>query len=288
MNKKEIGIYLAKLRKDNNFTQKQVALKMGVDTYKIHNWEKGILPSAVTLNELANIYRVTIDDVLECETPLSEKDLYKKYPGFTPPPSYREKFDRNIYSNYQKDLIRAHAKIKELIMDYRKRSLTRNENIEFKFLFNHLYSFSQYYLERYGKDINDGFVEFLKILTAYKKHSSKEYYYEIRKYIEPYRTTSIQFPRPQYGDFESDSLKGEQFKMLENWEKDMVLACFQNDSYVWSSSKIARELDDYEQRYGKEYNEEEVIKKAMKYCIEHGACLNQRFLTSIIVDKYKY
>ncbi|MDR0267113.1 helix-turn-helix domain-containing protein [Paenibacillus sp.] len=62
----KIGKNIAKMRKEKGMTQMEVADRMGVSYQAISNWERGeTMPDISKLPELANIFEVSIDQILD-------------------------------------------------------------------------------------------------------------------------------------------------------------------------------------------------------------------------------
>ena len=62
---KEIGKKISSLRKERNMTQMELADKLGISFQAVSNWERGnTMPDISKLPELAEIFRVSIDDLL--------------------------------------------------------------------------------------------------------------------------------------------------------------------------------------------------------------------------------
>ncbi|MGN0813603.1 MAG: helix-turn-helix domain-containing protein [Candidatus Coproplasma sp.] len=68
MAKKPIGEFLADLRREKGYTQKQVADMLGISNRTLSAWEQGrAYPDVLTLPALAKIYGVTADEILNGE-----------------------------------------------------------------------------------------------------------------------------------------------------------------------------------------------------------------------------
>ena len=64
-NMAQIGRRISGLRKDQNMTQMELADKLGISFQAVSNWERGnTMPDFGKLPELAEIFRVTIDELL--------------------------------------------------------------------------------------------------------------------------------------------------------------------------------------------------------------------------------
>lgn len=62
----KIGRNIAKMRKEKGMTQMEMADKMGVSYQAVSNWERGeTMPDISKLPELAEIFEVSIDHILE-------------------------------------------------------------------------------------------------------------------------------------------------------------------------------------------------------------------------------
>ena len=68
MKKQSIGEFLATLRKANGYTQQEVADKLGISNRTLSGWEcNNVLPDILLLPALAEIYGVTVDEILAGE-----------------------------------------------------------------------------------------------------------------------------------------------------------------------------------------------------------------------------
>jgi len=65
---KKIGLFLLEKRKLYKLTQKQLADQLNISFQAVSRWEKGLsIPSVDLLNELANMFHVTVDEILKGE-----------------------------------------------------------------------------------------------------------------------------------------------------------------------------------------------------------------------------
>lgn len=65
-NMENIGLKISELRKSNNMTQMELADKMNISFQAVSNWERGnSMPDISKLPELAQLFGVTIDEILE-------------------------------------------------------------------------------------------------------------------------------------------------------------------------------------------------------------------------------
>lgn len=65
MDLQKVGIFLAQLRKEQCLTQEQLGEKVGVSNKTVSRWENGnYLPPVEVLQQLANLYEVSINELL--------------------------------------------------------------------------------------------------------------------------------------------------------------------------------------------------------------------------------
>lgn len=77
MKKEDISELLIQLRKEHGLTQATLAEKLGVSFQAVSKWERGEnLPDAYTLLDLADIYQVTVDELLRGK--IKDKNLAQK------------------------------------------------------------------------------------------------------------------------------------------------------------------------------------------------------------------
>lgn len=68
MNREEIGMFIATLRKEKKLTQEELAERLGVTNKTISRWETGkYMPDLSLLSELSKELGVTINDLLNGE-----------------------------------------------------------------------------------------------------------------------------------------------------------------------------------------------------------------------------
>lgn len=82
---KKIGKKISTLRKEENMTQMELADRMGISFQAVSNWERGnSMPDISKLPELAEIFGVTLDELLGEKSPLAEaaaNDRIEEYIG---------------------------------------------------------------------------------------------------------------------------------------------------------------------------------------------------------------
>ena len=68
MDQQKIGLFLKELRKENNYTQEQLAEKFGVSNRTVSRWENGNnMPDISVLVELADFYTVDVREIIDGE-----------------------------------------------------------------------------------------------------------------------------------------------------------------------------------------------------------------------------
>jgi len=79
-NQVNFGEKLKKCRKDRNFTQEEVAEKIGVSGQAVSKWEKGeCLPDVYNLKLIGQFYNISIDDLLDLNKYLTGKEEFSKF-----------------------------------------------------------------------------------------------------------------------------------------------------------------------------------------------------------------
>ncbi len=76
MNQEKIGRFIANLRKEQNLTQQDLADKLQVTDKAVSKWENGrCLPDVSFLEELSNIFQVTVIELLKGERNYKKKEI---------------------------------------------------------------------------------------------------------------------------------------------------------------------------------------------------------------------
>ncbi len=80
MDNKKFGEFISSLRKEMNYTQKQVADKIHVTDKAISKWENGKgLPDISNIEALADVYLVSVEEIIQCKrcvkNEFKEKDV---------------------------------------------------------------------------------------------------------------------------------------------------------------------------------------------------------------------
>ena len=66
-----IGDTIRKYRKENNMTQEDVAVSLGVSTPEVNKWERGVtMPDIALLAPLARLFHITTDQLLSFKSDL--------------------------------------------------------------------------------------------------------------------------------------------------------------------------------------------------------------------------
>lgn len=73
-NQSAFGERLKNYRKTNDYTQDELATKIGISGQAVSKWEKGeCLPDVYNLKLLARLYRISVDDLLDVDDEKTEK-----------------------------------------------------------------------------------------------------------------------------------------------------------------------------------------------------------------------
>ena len=75
MEQEKIGKFIAKCRKEQNFTQANLAEKLGITNQAVSKWEKGkSMPDASLMLELCQLLKISVNELLN-----GEKIIMKDY-----------------------------------------------------------------------------------------------------------------------------------------------------------------------------------------------------------------
>lgn len=247
----------------------------------ITEWENGkSLPSLENLKILSEIYNKTLDEILDGED-LFVGNFEEKY--FIHNQSWLSKYSaNNLYQIGKEQIKLITARFKELLVIRLKRLFTTNEENEFEFLFRNYYNLSQYGEEYSKLEINDHYLQFKDALndlvSEIRNMSLEEKYWEVQKlYCEK---DIIQFTfRSDMYDLNNVPIIVERLKNIEDWQKDMLLAMFQNiEPHGDNPGKYgAKHYKKYEETRGV-YDHERDIKNNIRKLIKYGACINKYYL----------
>lgn len=292
MDKKKIGNFIKELRKEKKLSQEDLAdlfldVNIIVSCKAISDWENGkTIPEIEKIRELANIFEITIDELLDGER-ISQIDLKKEY--FICNKNWYIDYPQNkLYQMNQEQVVKIKNKFNELLNIRINNEFTISEEKEFKFLFNNFYQLSDYCINQYKINVNDNYLLFKyginNILNDNKDLSNEDKIWEIRKLIVP--NDEITFNRYNLIDFKNNIYLKKAFNNLEFWEKDMVLSSFQKfDFNNHDYSKYGSEnLKRHENEIGEDYDKEKEEKK-----IENDLCEINSLLEKIKNnEKYYY
>jgi len=293
MNKKRIGLYLKHLRsqkkrKDGkSFSRYDLAEEFSIkynceiSINAIAGWEAGnTIPSPDNLEILAEIYNKSIDEILDGEDQ-DKTDYKEKYIIYDDNWGMEFNDKTNLYQIRNEQIKLITTRFKELLLIRIGRYFSKSEENEFKFLFNNFYLLSDYARDYSDLNVNDEYLIFKdainELLVEIKNMNRDEKWWEIQKLYSEKKVLWFSFWRDVCDLKQVDILK-ERFSLFEDWQKDMLLAMFQNiepydpDPAKYGSAHYKR----YEDEHG-EYNHEELFKSKIKELIKRGACLNKCF-----------
>ena len=301
MDKVKIGNYLKELRKKKKrvdgkpFTQADLADELAsagldVSINGVNEWEKGnSLPSPEKLDFLAKIYNKTIDEILEGEDN-NQVDYKTVYFIATDGWALNDESDK-IFPMNQEQILNIYNRFRELSKVAINRHLTSNEEKEYKFLFDHFYVLTDYHNNYCKISANNPFLRLINSINQMRievrNMTDDEKYWEVQKLYEEIDDNNYRFSHWRNTE---DLIMSEEkfpnviyiknrFEALDDWQKDMFLAMFQNiegfdrNPDRWGAEHLKR----YEEMNG-EYNHDNRIKDEMRYLIKHGACYNKWFL----------
>ena len=82
MNQKEIGKFIASIRKEKNMTQQKLGDLLGVTNKTVSRWENGTyMPDIAIIPELCSVLRIEVNELLSGKK-LSEPEYQKRSKGF--------------------------------------------------------------------------------------------------------------------------------------------------------------------------------------------------------------
>lgn len=302
MDKIKIANYLKDLRKKKRrvdgkpFTQADLSDALAsagleVSINGINEWESGkSLPSPEKLDFLSKIYNKTIDEILEGED-INQVDYKKVYFIYNNDWFNTVVDEDKIFPMNQEQILKVYNRFRELSKIIINRPLSSNEEKEYRFLFEHFYSLTDYHYNYCKINANNSFLRLMDSINQMRievcNMTDDEKYWEVQKLYEEIDDNNYRFSHWRNMD---DLVTNEEkdpnviyiknrFEALDNWQKDMFLAMFQNiEGYDRTPDKWgADHLKRYEAENG-EYNHDDRIKEEMKYLINHGASYNKWFL----------
>lgn len=324
MNKEKIGNFLKSLREERGLTQVQLSGEFDYlySDATISKWERGLsIPNIDDLKTLAKYFNVTVDGILNGAR-YEEVDFKKKY--FICNNAWLSQYNPDdLYDIREEQELLIETRFKELLRKMVGEGLSLFEDREFDFIVNHFYWIflpaieckDEYAYKNCGlndcarlDDIQECYYDLLpgglpdikfeiytKTALMHKSSIEEKVWYANKKFVFISRQNVWADINNVIEDRE-DGLKN-RLKTLENYEKDILLAAFQQVNVVntlATGSPMGKEL--YEKRYGHKYDEEQLTKRAMKLLVECGAKLNKELLVynqivtleHSIIDKLEY
>lgn len=300
MDKLLIGKFLKSLREEKGLTQVQLSLKFngGYSDAAISKWEGGkSLPNIDDLKRLANYFRVTVDEILN-GTRNEETDFAEKY--FICDDKWMSRYNTDeLYHIREEQELLIETRFKELLRKMVDDGLSVNEDNEFDFIVNNFYQVFLPAIEskneeacRYSMaepnmwlgDIDlcchdvlpDGLAgikfEIYKQSMLMHNCSTDEKVWEAgKKFIFSKRQNIWRDVNNAIDDNENAVCN--RIQKLDDVEKDILLAAIQTINVTSTYDEKT-----YMKLYHREYDEEQLTKRAIKLLIECGARLNNKLL----------
>ncbi len=297
MNKKRMGQFLRSLRNEKDWSQEEVSNKFSdncfdVSIKAISDWENGkTIPEIEKLEFLSKLYGITIDEILDGDK-LQDKNYYEEYISANQNRYQICGTHDDFFKTRQEQKIKVRKRFKELLTKKIRNDETKNEDSECRFLFEHFYTLSDYANEYVHTDVKDGYLRLKEAIRNKKLELGKDakeevLFFEVSKFIKP--TDEISLCLNEIVDELSlNKYIDKRFKLLEWWEKDMLLMSIQQGGIGHDPTKCSvNYLKIYESLHGKEFNANESVRNAVRYMIENGACLNYQFINIILKKKIK-
>ena len=104
MDQEKIGNFIAKLRKENNLTQKELGEKLNITDNSVSKWERGInAPDISQLERISNIFHITTSELLKGE---------------------------RSFQKYENEKIERVLEVKKLTKQFKKSTILKNINFE--------------------------------------------------------------------------------------------------------------------------------------------------------------
>lgn len=248
----------------------------------ISEWESGSsIPTIDKLKNLSQIYSRSIDEILDGED-FKEVNYTEKY--FICNENWGINYDCNVdlYQLRNEQELLISSKFKELVLIRISRDFTRNEELEFKFLFENFFSLSTYAQKYYDIDINSDYLKLKdainEMLVETRNMSEIEKYWEIQKLYCENNNIWFKF-RLDVVDMKKIDILKKRFELLEDWQKDMLLCMFQTiEPYDPEPEKFGSNYYKYYEKENGIYNRDLYFKDGIYELITRGACINKAFL----------
>lgn len=300
MNRSIVGKFLKSLREEKGLTQVQLSLKLnsGYSDAAISKWEGGkSLPNIDDLKRLANYFGVTIDEILN-GTRNEETDFAERY--FICDDKWMSRYNPDeLYHIREEQELLIETRFKELLRKMVCDGLSANEDKEFDFIANNFYQIFLPAIEskneeacRYSmaepnmwlEDIDlcchdvlpDGLTgikfEIYKQSILMHNCSTDEKVWEAGKKFIFSKRQNIWRDINNAIDDDENAVRN-RIQKLDYVEKDILLAAIQTINV-----KSTYDEKTYLKLYHREYDEEQLTKRAIKLLIECGARLNDKLL----------
>ena len=310
MDKTAVGKFLKNLREEKGLTQIQLSSNLigGYSDAAISKWERGAsLPNIEDLKWLADYFDVTVDEILN-GTKNKEIDFEKKY--FICNGKWMLKYNSDdLYRIREEQELLIETRFKFLLRKMAEHGLSSNEDKEFDFILNNFYQLFLPAIESKNEeayrvphmepkiwvcDIEEFYSEVLpeglagikfeiykQALQMYNCTIEEKVWEANKKFIFGKRQNICQDINDVI-DVNEEAVR-KRIQKLDDVEKDILLAALQ---IVNVKSVYNEEI--YKKQYHREYDEEQLTKRAIKLLIECGAKLNQSLLGywKVIIASY--
>lgn len=297
MNKEVIGNFLRMLRNESGLTQERLSSAFGYiySDATISKWERGeSIPNIDDLKILAKYFNVSVDEILN-GTRYEEVDLEKEY------------------CDCDDELIE--VRFKELLVKMVGEGLSLAEDKEFDYLARNFYKIFMPAVECKDKNtygyslletcawvddieccapdclpggLSDIKFEIYKQTALMHNSTIEQKFWEANKKFVFISRQNIWTDINNVIDDDENELK-KRLNTLDDYEKDILLATLQKINVVNTlaiGSPRGKEL--YEKKYGHQYDEEQLTKRAIKLLIECGAKLNKTLLGYWQVEAWEH
>lgn len=288
MNKIKMGKFLKELRVKKGITMNELIDELSsehltVTTKTIVDWEAGkTIPELEKLFFLARYYNVTIDEILDGECFLKEKDFLEEYPLYSV--NFTNIMDWNsFYEMRDKCIKKINNRFLTLIKKIYSSELTHNEKSELKFIFKHKCKLSDSSLQRSHDDFFSFYGELKDLKNNPNIKNFSDYWWEAQKVFDDDGDyiTSFDFRCVVDERIKTDNWFFEYLvNNAEPWQMDMVVAGFQNfDPIFYNADQSSKLLEAYKKEHGKEFDREEIYKSTLKFLLTHGGMINPYFFS---------
>ena len=225
MNRKDLGNFIYKLREEAGMDRKELAALLGVSTAAICQYENNGSIKTEKLYQLAEIFGVTLDEILEAK--LAELSIEEKL---------EEKYSLDQFDLHQ---LIEESDPKHLTEYFRRIKVIKDRfyPLMIKTLFKKRYTEKEEkeltYLFQYFEDVHNTEQYLRTAIIAQKNHDESSIQWELEK--------AYVFDRAYYWDDENaiDLIDYIMWNIVELWDEDYY-ECFQ--AMIESMSKIERDV----------------------------------------------